>query len=172
MNWVDITIIVVAVIGAYVGWRHGLIRTIFTLVGLIVGVVLAGQWSEGMAEVFSPSGAQWAYIAAFAIIMAIVVVIANIFGKTLQAFFKLIMMGWLDSIGGIIIGFLLGALAIAAVLSSTALYVNDPGAPWRYDSTLVKAIGDSVLAEMLIDDFGLLLGLLPAEFDSVKEFFT
>ncbi|MFC2018281.1 CvpA family protein [Chloroflexota bacterium] len=171
MNWVDIVIIVAALIGAYMGWRHGLIRTVFTLVGLIIGVVLAGQWSDGLTEVLSPSGAQWAYLTSFAIIVIIVVIIANICGKILQTFFKLIMMGWLDSIGGIIFGVLLGALLMAAVLTSMGLYVNDPNAPGGYDSTLVKAISDSVFAELLIDNFGLLLGLLPGEFDSVKEFF-
>jgi membrane protein required for colicin V production len=172
MNWVDIVIIVVALIGGIVGWSHGLIRMVFTLLGLIIGVALAGQWSDGLTEVLSPSGAQWAYLTSFAIIVIIVVIIANICGRILQTFFKLIMMGWLDSIGGMILGFLLGALLVAAVLTSMALYVNDPNSPGGYNSTLVKAIGDSVFAELLIDHFGLLLGLLPGKFDSVKEFFN
>ena len=171
MNWIDVVIIVVALMGAYMGWRHGLIRMIFTFIGLIIGVALAGQWSDGLTEVLSPSGAQWAYLASFAIIVIIVVVIANICGKILQTFFKLIMLGWLDSIGGAILGLFLGAFLMGAILTSMALYVNDPNSPGGYDSSLVKAIGDSVLAEMLIDNFGFLLGLLPGKFDSVKEFF-
>lgn len=172
MNWIDVVIIVVALIGAYVGWSHGLIRMVFTFVGLIVGIALAGLWSDELADVFSPSGAQWAYLASFAIIVIIVVVIANICGKILQTFLKLIMLGWLDSIGGAILGLFLGAFLISAILTSMALYVNEPNSPGVYDSTLVKAIGNSVLAEMLIDNFGLLLGLLPGKFDSVKDFFV
>lgn len=169
MNWVDITILVAAIIGAYIGWRHGVIRTVFTLVGLIIGIVLAGQWSDGLTEVLSPSGAQWAYFSSFAIIVIIVVIVANICGKILQTFLKLIMMGWVDSIGGTVLGFLFGALLMAAVLTSMGLYVNK--IPGGEESAVVEAIGDSALAKLLIDNFGLLLGLLPGEFDSVREFF-
>lgn len=169
MNWVDIVIIAVALIGAYIGWKQGLVRTVFTIAGLIVGVTLAGQWSDGLAEALSPNGAQWAYMVAFAIILVIVLVLANICGKILQRFLKLIMLGHIDSFGGVILGVCAGALVMAALLTSMGLYVDK--IPGGYDSTLVEAVGDSVLAELLIDKFDLLLGLLPGEFDSITKFF-
>ena len=83
MNWLDIVIIILAVIGAYMGWKQGLIRMAFTLVGLIIGIVLAGQWADGLGELFSPNGAQWAYFLAFAIILIVVLLAANIIGGIL-----------------------------------------------------------------------------------------
>lgn len=36
MNWVDGVIIFVALIGVVIGWKQGLIRTVFSFVGLIL----------------------------------------------------------------------------------------------------------------------------------------
>ncbi len=58
MNWVDAIIIIVALISAYIGYKQGLIRTILSFIGLIVGIVLAGQWSDSVADLFSPDRAQ------------------------------------------------------------------------------------------------------------------
>lgn len=80
------------------------------------------------------------------------------------------MLGWLDSLGGIVLGLLVGAMAVAAILTSVGLWVHY--APGGVESTSAKAIGDSALANLLIDNFGLVLGLLPGEFDAVKEFFA
>ena len=169
MNWVDIIIILVALLGAYIGWKQGLIRTVFTAIGLIVGIALAGQWSDSLADKFSSSGEQWAYILAFTIIVIIVLIIANILGAILKRFIKIIMLGWLDSIGGIVLGFCVGALVVAAILTSLGPWAENAG---KIVSELTDAIGDSTLAELLIDNFGLVLGLLPGEFDAVKEFFN
>ena len=170
MNWVDIVIIIIALIGAYVGWKHGLIRTAFSIVGLLVGVVLAGQWSDSLADKLSPAGAQWAYIVAFAIILIVVLIAANVAGAILQRFIKLIFMGWLDSLGGIVLGLCIGALLVAAILSSVGLWAHY--VPGEFESGLAGAIGDSALAKLLVDKFGLLLGLLPGEFDAVRDFFA
>jgi len=169
MSWLDILIIVVAALGAYLGWKQGLIRMAFSIVGLIIGIVLAGQWAEGFAEVLSPRGAEWAYFIAFAIILIIVLIAANIVGGILHKFMKIMMMGLVDSLGGAVLGFILGMLAIAAILSSIGLWVA--GEPGGDKSTLAVAIGNSAFANLLIDNFGLILGLLPGEFDAVKELF-
>jgi uncharacterized membrane protein required for colicin V production len=170
MNWVDAIIIVIALISAYIGYKQGLIRTVFSFIGLIVGVVLAGQWSDSLADLLSSDRAQWAYIVAFAIILIVVLVAANLAGAVLKGFIKFIMLGWLDSLGGIVLGLLVGAIAVAAILTSVGLWAHY--VPGAVESTSAKAIGGSALANLLIDNFGLVLGLLPGEFDAVKEFFA
>ena len=169
MSWLDIIIIIIAVLGAYIGWKQGLIRMAFTIVGLIIGIVLAGQWADPFAEKLSPSGAQWAYFLSFAVILIVVLLAANIIGGILHRFLKIIMMGWLDSLGGIVLGLCVGALVVAAILTAVGPWAEN--APMGFGSKLVEAIGDSSLAEFLMDKFGLLLGLLPGEFDAVKDFF-
>lgn len=173
MNWLDILIIVIAVIGAYIGWKQGLIRAAFSIVGLIIGIVLAGQWADSLAEALG--GAQWAYFVAFAIILIAVLIIANIIGGILKQFTKVVMMDWLDSsFGGMVLGFLIGAFTIAAILSSAGAWADSLPQHEIAESLkqgMSQAIGESALAELLIDKFRLVLGLLPDKFDAIHKFF-
>jgi membrane protein required for colicin V production len=173
MNWwLDIVIIVIAVIRAYIGWNQGFIRAAFSIVGLIVGILLAGQLADDLAETLG--GAQWAYFVAFAIILIGVLVIADIIGGILKKFTRLVMLGWLDSLGGMILGLMIGALVVAAILTAAgawAYLLPEHEIVESAKQGMSKAIGDSVLAELLIDKFRLVLSLLPGKFDAVREFF-
>lgn len=172
MNWLDIVIIVVAGICGYMGFRQGIIRAAFSIVGLIVGIVLAGQLADNLAELLG--GAQWAYFISFAVILIIVLVAANIIGGILKQFTKIVMMGWLDSLGGMVFGLLIGATAIAAILAAAGAWANSLPPYEIIESTkqgMSKAISDSALAELLIDNFRLVLGLLPEKYDAIQDFF-
>jgi len=173
MNWLDIVIIVIAVIRAYIGWNQGFIRAVISIAGLIVGILLAGQFADDLAEVMG--GAQWAYFVAFAIILIVVLIISDIIGGILKKFTKLAMMGWLDSLAGMVLGLLIGAVAVAAVLASAGAWATALLPEHEIiDSAkqgMSTAIGDSALAELLIDKFRLVLGLLPDKFDAIQKFF-
>ncbi|MFC2000325.1 CvpA family protein [Chloroflexota bacterium] len=167
MNWVDVVIIAGMLLGAYMGYRHGLIRMAFTFAGLLAGLAIAGQYSDNLAVKLSPSEAQWASILSFILILVVVVIVANLAGKVAKMFFKLMLMGWLDWIGGIVLGVVVGAFAIAAVLTIVLQWQMDqPGL-----SSVKDAIGDSTLAKLLIDNFRLVLALLPDKYSDVKNIF-
>lgn len=167
MNWVDVVIIVVMLFGAYMGYKHGLIRTLFTFAGLLAGLAIAGQYSDNLADKLSPSHAQWAAILSFVLILFAVIIAANLVGKVAKVFFKLMLMGWLDTIGGTVVGLVVGAFAIAGLLTIVA--------EWQWSHTVASsirdAIGDSSLAKVLIDNFGLVLGLLPDKYENVRNIF-
>ena len=173
MGWLlDILIIVIACVCAYIGFRQGLIRAAFSIVGLIVGILLAGWFADDLAEKIS--GAQWAYFLSFAIILIVVLIIANIVGGIIKKFIDLAMMGLLDSLGGMVLGLLIGAIAIAAILASAGAWADSVPKTEIDEAVrqgMSKAIGNSALAELLIDKFRLVLGLLPGNFDAVREFF-
>ena len=168
MNWVDIIIIIVGVIFAWIGWKHGFIRTLLTIVGLIAGIAIAGQFKDSFADLLSPAGAAWAKPVAFAIIVVIVLIAASIIGSIVRRILKLIMLGWLDKILGPIIGLLIGALLCAAIFTIILEgQVSLPGV-----GAVEDAITSSPLASLLIDHFGLILGLLPGDIgDSVRQLF-
>ena len=44
MNWLDIVILILLIISVFSGLANGLIKTLFSLVGLIVGTVMAGHF--------------------------------------------------------------------------------------------------------------------------------
>jgi len=161
MNWLDIVIIVVAVLLGIVGLRQGIIRTVFGIAGLIGGIVLAGRYYGGLAALFSPAGATWANIAAYAIILFATLIVAGVVGSLVAKLVHLVMLGWLDRLVGFILGVVIGGPLCAAILAIVSK---------AYPGTKA-VIGQSGVAEFLMGQFPLLLALLPKEFDFIRDFF-
>jgi len=146
MNWLDIVIIVVVAFLGIVGLRQGLIRTVFGIAGLIGGIVLAGRYYGGLAALLSPSGAIWANIAAYAIILIATLIVAGVIGWLVAKLVHLVLLGWLDRLVGCILGVFIGGLLCAAILAIVVKYY--PGV----DAT----INQSVIARFLVGGFPLL----------------
>ena len=161
MNWLDIVIIVVAVLLGIVGLRQGIIKTAFGIAGLIVGIVLAGRYYDGLAALLSPAGATWANIAAYAIILIATLIVAGVIGRLVAKLVHLVLLGWLDRLVGCVLGVFIGGLLCAAVLAIVAKYY--PGTE--------AVINQSGVAKFLMEGFPLLLALLPGEFDFIRDFF-
>ena len=248
MNWVDAVVLFLLVIPMFIGFRRGLVKTIFPLVAIICGVVVAGIFYGSMAEILSP----WigsptllnvvAFLLVFALFMTAGLSLLSIFRKslskslsmfkfgwggftntllplgsivlgialagifygsvadllstwidsrsqaTIMAFViivvlvmvgsielfviltsfagsrppKIPLMGWVDTLGGIVLGFAIGAILAGAFLSFITKYPS---------GGMEASIGDSALAGFLLNQFPLVLHLLPDEFDTVRQFF-
>jgi membrane protein required for colicin V production len=161
MNWVDIVIIVVIVLSGIAGLRQGIIRTAFGIAGLIGGIVLAGRYYQPLAALLSTSGATWAKIVAYALILLATLIVAGVIGWLVAKLAHIVMLGWLDRLVGFIFGIVVGGLLCAAVLAILLKY---------YPST-AATISQSVIAKFLVEEFPLLLALLPKEFDPIRNFF-
>ncbi|OGN98280.1 MAG: hypothetical protein A2Z77_05770 [Chloroflexi bacterium RBG_13_51_36] len=162
MNWLDIVIVVVAVLLGLAGLRQGIIRTVFGIAGLIAGIVLAGRYYDNLAAALFPAGGTGAHIAAYVIILLATLLVAGVVGWLIAKLVHFAMLGWLDRLVGFILGVFIGGLICAAVLAIVLTYY--PGAE--------AVISRSGLARFLMDGFPLLLALLPAEFDFIRDFFA
>ncbi len=162
MNWLDIVIIVVAVLLGIVGLRQGIIKTVFGIAGLIGGIVLAGRYYDELAAVLSSSGATWVNIAAYTIILIATLIVAGVIGRLVAKLVHLVLLGWLDRLVGCILGVFIGSLLCAAILAIVVKYY--PGTE--------AVISQSGLARFLMKGFPLLLALLPGDFDFIRDFFT
>ncbi|MFC2008364.1 CvpA family protein [Chloroflexota bacterium] len=161
MNWLDIVILVPLAITALVGLKIGLIKAVLSLVGLIVGVILAGRFYAPLSELLTfISQDSVAKIIAFAIILIGVMVIASVLALLFKWAASVMMLGWVNRLGGAAFGMLLGAITCGAFL---AAYVKFFG--------IAEVISQSLLARVLLDYFPLVLGLLPDEFSAVRSFF-
>jgi len=162
MNWLDIVIIVVAVLLGLAGLRQGIIKTVFGIAGLIVGIVLAGRYYDELAALLSSSGATWANIAAYVVILIATLIVAGVVGHFVAKLVHIVLLGWLDRLVGCVLGVVIGGLLCAAVLAIVGKY---------YPGTAV-VISQSVIAKFLMAGFPLLLDLLPREFDFIRDFFS
>ena len=161
MNWLDIVIIILLVVPTLIGLKNGIIKAAFTVAGVIVGVVLAGKFSGQLGEAMTfISDPGWAKVVAYAIILVVVMVIASIGAKLVKNVLEAILLNWINRLGGAILGLALGFFFCAGVLSMWIMFLG-PG----------DTVTNSIMAKFLLDTFPIVLGLLPAEFDAVKDFF-
>ena len=161
MNWLDIVIIVAIAITTLIGLRTGIIKAALSLAGLIVGVILAGHYYLSLSEqlAFIPQ-ASVAKIVAFTIILIGVMVIAGVLASLLKRGASVVILGWVNHLGGAVFGLVLGAIFCGALLATWVKFLGVTG-----------AITESALAFILVDFFPVVLALLPDEFDAVRSFF-
>jgi membrane protein required for colicin V production len=162
LNWLDIVIIVAAILLGIAGLRQGIIRTICGSAGLIAGIVLAGRYYSELAQLLFPAGATWAHIAAYVIILLATLLVAGVVGWLIAKLVHFAMLGWLDRLVGFILGVVIGGLICAAVFAIVLKYY--PGAE--------TIITQSAIARFLMEGFPLLWALLPDEFDFIRDFFA
>ena len=164
MNWLDIVIIIFLAITTITGLSKGLIKTIIPLVGVIVAVVLAGRFYGSVGGWLSHwlhSDSQ-ANIVGFAIIFVIVVIVSLIIASLLSKFLSLLLLGWIDKLGGAALGFVIGGFVIGAILTIITRY-NFPG--------MEGTVQNSSLASFFVAHFNMVLPLLPKGFNDVRQFF-
>ena len=161
MNWLDIVIIVNIAIPTLIGLRIGIIKAVLSLAGVIVGVILAGRYYVILSEqlTFIPQE-NLAKIAAFAIILIGVMIITGVLASVLKWIASVVLLGWVNRLGGAIFGFVLGAIFCSALLAIWAKFLGIEG-----------PIAGSGLATLLLDQFPIVLALLPEEFNAIRSFF-
>ncbi len=160
MNWLDIVLIVALVIPTVIGLKRGLIRSALFLVGLILGIILAGNLYKPLANLLTfISNENVANVVAFIIILVVVMVIAAVLARLLKFAVSIVMLSWVDHLGGAVFGLLMGAIFWGALLATWVRF---------FDTGLVT---ESFLAAVLLDKFPLVVALLPGEFDVIRDFF-
>jgi len=161
MNWLDIVILVLIAIPTVIGLRKGLIKAVLSLAGVIAGVFLAGQYHSALAvKLTFISQQNIAEIVAFAVILIGVMIIAAVLASFLKTIVNAILLGWVNALGGAVFGFLLGAVFCGALLAIWTKFIG-AGA----------TITGSAMATLLLNNFPMVLALLPEEFGSIRSFF-
>jgi len=162
MNWLDIVLIVILALTTFVGFRRGVVSMAPPLAGLIIGIILAGQYHDavgGLLPIDNPEHAGWA---GYGIIVVAVLIVSFILAAVLQKFIRLILLGWVDRLGGAFLGVVLGGLFCGAALAASVKF-----------GLGLDFIQDSGIARLFLDWFPVVLGLLPGGFgDAVRDFFN
>jgi membrane protein required for colicin V production len=160
MNWLDIVLIILIIIPAFIGLRKGLIRMIFSLAGLVIGIIIAGIYYEPVSKLLTfTDNESLANIIAFILILAVVVIIAMILGHLFKKLADTITLGWLDHLLGAIVGFISGFLVLSAIMAIIVKFFES------------DVIAGSFMTRVMLDYFPVVMGLLPDNFQAVRDFF-
>ncbi|MCH8201223.1 MAG: CvpA family protein [Chloroflexi bacterium] len=158
MNWLDILIIVALIGFVSAAYSAGLIREVVTLTAVIAGIVIAGTLYDNLASdvlVFIGNDSA-AEAVSFLVLFGAVYIFGQIAAYMLKTGASLLMLGVWDKLGGIGFGLIKGLLIVQILLLVFAAYPS---------LGLEGAVEGSELAPYFVDDFSILLSLLPQAFE-------
>ena len=181
MNWIDIIALIAILLVAYQGYKMGLIRAAFMIIGVFLAMLLAAQISGPVSGWLTDSvkSDAVATVIAYAIVGGAIFAGSLILGNLLSKMLKTLLLGWVDKLGGLaagaVAGFLIGG-AFVAVLARLAFLVPesfDRFSPVDVREGLHDSLLDSAFVPAYIELYDFLpakaLGMVPGDFDTAIE---
>jgi len=125
INILDIIVLIILIWFAGHGLVYGLIRSVFNLVGVIAALFVATLWlpivSNFLKNHLPLPETQIGFIS-FVLIFIAVVVGFRLSAKILHEGLKIVLLGWINRVGGLLFGFLKGALLASGLLWLIGLF--------------------------------------------------
>ena len=103
---IDLFFAILMCIAIFKGYQKGFIIAVFSIIAFIIGLAAALKLSAVTAAYLKDSvniSAKWLPFLAFAIVFFIVVILVRLGGKLIEKVFQVVLLGWLNRIGGIIL---------------------------------------------------------------------
>jgi membrane protein required for colicin V production len=127
IDFIAIGLIVLAVIK---GFRNGLVVAIFSLLAFVVGLAAALKLSAVVAEYLGTNtniSQRWLPVLAFAVVFFVVVLLVRLGAKAIEGGLRMVMLGWLNKLGGIVFYLLLYLFIFSIILFyATQLHIIKP----------------------------------------------
>ena len=103
---IDLIFSVLLIIAIIKGYQKGLIIALFSIIAFIIGLAAALKLSAVAAVYLKDSvniSAKWLPLLAFVIVFFIVILLVRLGGKLIEKAFQIVLLGWLNRIGGIVL---------------------------------------------------------------------
>lgn len=119
MNYIDIIIAIIVVVFGIRGLRKGLIREAATLLGLFLGLFVAFHFSDFTADKLQhlwEIDPKYLNLIAFIVTFIVVAILVNLLGHLVAKLVKAINLGFIDRLGGFVIGLAKGLLICSLLI--------------------------------------------------------
>jgi membrane protein required for colicin V production len=103
---IDVAFFIVMVIAVFKGFTKGFVVGIFSFIAFIIGLAAALKLSVIVAHHLQTSSGiagKWLPVISFALVFIVVVLLVNIGARILKKVISLVMLGWIDKLGGILL---------------------------------------------------------------------
>src|SRR5215213_4015748 len=103
--FIDLIAIGLIALAIIKGFRNGLVVAIFSLLAFVIGLAAALKLSAVVAEYLGTNtniAQRWLPVLAFAIVFFIVVLLVRLGAKAIEGALRIVMLGWLNKLGGIV----------------------------------------------------------------------
>ena len=168
---IDAFFSILLILACLKGYQKGLIVALFSMVAFIAGLAAALKLSALVAAKISTSGtvsAKWLPVISFALVFLIVVLLVHLGAKMLQKSVEMVMLGWVNRLGGMIFYALLYSIVLSIFLFYAAqlhLIKNDTiAASLCYP--FIKPLGPGI-----IDKLGIIIPFFKDMFSQLQHFF-
>jgi uncharacterized membrane protein required for colicin V production len=151
MNWLDIGLVVLVGISTIVGMRIGLISATLTVVGLFIGLSVAGQVTAEARAMFDASVSDNTIftIVSYTAVIVISLILSRVIARVTKSILKVLtlgMSGMMDKLGGVALGAASGVAIAALVVVGGAKIAYD------FDAEDLQAQLPSQAAEHISND--------------------
>ncbi|MCH7907513.1 MAG: CvpA family protein [Chloroflexi bacterium] len=122
MTIFDWVLVAVFVVGALLGLKWGLVQAALNFIAVYVAMLIGAQFADGLVERITDDIENESITTAigYVIIFLAVFIIAQIVGKAVRTMLKIVFLGWVDRLGGVVVGALLGAILVTGVVTAMA----------------------------------------------------
>jgi membrane protein required for colicin V production len=138
MTLVDWAVVIIMLAAVIAGLAQGFFRSVCSLGGLVLGLVIAA-WNYGrLAKVLLPMVRipAVANTIAFLLIALLVMAVIGLIGNLLAKAFRMLGLGWLDGLAGAVFGFFQGVVLVVICLMVIVAFF--PQVHWITDATLPR----------------------------------
>ena len=156
MNWIDIIIVVIVAASLVWGLKTGVIPMVFTVLGMLIGWWLAGQYADDVGALVGDWGTFDTALTVFcyAAIVSLSVFVASKVGSLVKPFIVIGTLGtagMADKIGGVLIGLIIGLVFTGAFIVVLArlsfdLEVSTPDVQIAGGAEIMRLAGGKVAA--------------------------
>ncbi len=116
MNWIDFSILIIAVLAFLNGYRRGLFKEMTTFLGLLIGIIVSVNYSDALALKLQGKigmSASVLYVLCFILIFVVTLAVLKILGHYFYQMVKLASLKPSDKIGGGIFGVFKGLVVLS-----------------------------------------------------------
>lgn len=119
MNIIDIIILCCCIPAVIHGVSKGFVSQAYSLLALVLGVWLSFKFAEIVGDylsAFLEVSPAMLHIIAFALILVVVMLLITLAGKAVTKVLKIVMLGWLDKLLGVVFALIKALLIVGLVV--------------------------------------------------------
>ncbi len=119
-------------VGAFWGFRKGLIDAVLLVASIYIALLLSGQFASRLLNTFWDAADQQALATAagYVIIFIAVFIAGRMVSRIIKSSLESVKAAWVDKVGGVVIGILAGVLLSGGLMAVTARFtyvIDDSG---------------------------------------------
>ncbi len=168
---IDVAFFIVMIIAVFKGFSKGFVVGIFSLIAFIIGLAAALKLSALVAqhlETASGMTGRWMPLVAFSLVFIVVVLLVNLGARIIKKTVSLAMLGWLDSLAGIVL-----YIIIYTIIFSVILFFAEKTALLKPGTIKISKVYDFVApwGPAVIDHLGKIIPVFKDLFTQLQSFF-